>query len=287
LYFCTSNFNTKYYGWRCLKFKENVVHFKLYFISYKQHFITTISSLFSGKFAFFASVSSILGFFALFVAEKWAVFAALAFFCIMLLTFTSFLIYALYKILDVKQTDHENRSSFIKYETLDGNIITYETYKLIQVKKPVLTEMAYNFKWTGTHLPIITSDLQEVANTVDENDPTKYDRALLKFKKPVYYNQNCVLHFKAILDDVDKRSKPYVESRVTSEVDIIHYRIILKNKTQEYKQNAVLEKCKITSVVSSTFEKIREIPFDSITKSYEYNFLNPEIGYFYIIRWEK
>lgn len=253
-------------------------------MSYK-NFTATISSLFSGKFAFFASLSSILGLVILFLADKWAVFIALAFFCLMLLTFTSYLIYALYKILDIKQTDHENRSTFIKYETLDGNTITYETYKLIQVKKPILTEMDYNFKWTGTHLPRVTSDLQEVVNIVDEQDPTKYDRAILKFKKPIYYNQNCVLHFKAILDDVDKVSLPHVETRVISEVDIIHYRIILKNKAQEFSQNAILEKRRIDSAVSASFIKIREIPFDSATKTYEYHLLNPEIGYYYRIRW--
>lgn len=252
-----------------------------------KNFTTTLSSLFSGKFAFFASLASILGLIFLFIADKWAVFIALGFFCIMLLTFTSYLIFALYRILDIKQTDHENRSTFIKYETLDGNIITYETYKLIQVKKPVLTEMDYHFKWTGTHLPVVTSDLQDVVNIVDEQDPTQYDRALLKFKKPIYYNQNCVLHFKATLDDVDKQSSSHVETRVTSEVDIIHYRIILKNKPSEYSQNAILEKSKINSNLSSSFEKIREIPFDNITRSYEYHLLNPEIGYYYRIRWEK
>lgn len=251
------------------------------------NFSSTIGSLFSGKFAFFASLSSVLGLFLLFTANSTAVFIALTFFCLMLLTFTSYLIYALYKILDIRQTDHENRSTFVKYETSDGNTIIYETYKLIQVKKPVLTEMEYNFKWTGTHLPTVTSDLQEVINIVDEQDASKYDRALLKFKKPIYYNQNCVLHFKAQLDDVDKVSAPYVETRVTSEVDIIHYRIILKNKSSRFGQNAILERRKINADVSISFEKIREIPFDKDIKSYEYHLLNPEIGYYYRIRWDK
>lgn len=254
-------------------------------MSNSKNFTSTLVSLFSGKFAFFASLASVLGLILLFVTNKLAMFIALGFFCLMLLTFTVYLIYTLYKILDIKHSDHENRSTFIKYETLDGNIITYETYKLIQVKKPVLTEMDYNFKWTGTHLPTITSDLQEVVNIVDEQDPTKYDRALLKFKKPVYYNQNLVLHFKAKLDDADKQSKSHVETRVTSEIDIVHYRIILKNKPTEYNQNAILEKSKINSIVSASFEKIKEIPFDVTTKSYEYHLLNPEIGYYYRIRW--
>jgi hypothetical protein len=249
--------------------------------------LSTIVNIFSKQFYFLASLASFVGLFIVFIKETWAVYVALSFFCSIIVIFVSYLIYAIFKMLEIRGTDHENRSTFIKYETADGNIITYETYKLIQVKKPLLTEMDYSFKWTGTHLPIVTSDLQEVVNIVDEQDPNKYDRALLKFKKPVYYNQNCVLHFKATLDDVDKHSQPHVETRVISEVDIIHYRIILKNKSSEYNQNAILQKCRINSNVSTSFEKIREIPFDSLTRSYEYHLLNPEIGYYYRISWEK
>jgi len=221
----------------------------------------------------------------LFLPNKWYAVIGLIFFCIMLLVFTIHLIRSLNRILDIRGTEHGNRSSFIKYETLDGNQIIYETFKLVQVKTPVLTEFDYHFKWTGTHLPIVTSDLQSVVNIVDLNDPTNYDKAILKFKKPVYYNQNVVLHFKAILDDTDKVSLPHLETRVTNEVDIIHYRVILKHKPDGYNSNAILEKCKINTSTSATFEKIREIPFDKVTKSYEYHLLNPEIGYYYRISW--
>ncbi|CAM4178941.1 MULTISPECIES: hypothetical protein [Flavobacterium] len=253
----------------------------------KKNLFNNLSSLFSGKFAFFGSLASILGLLVLIANDNFSIIIALSFFCLMLFIFTSYLVYNLYKVLNTKQTDHANRSTFIKYENIDGNKIFYETYKLIQVKKPVLTEMEYHFKWTGTHMPVVTSNLQNVINIVDEQNPLKYDRALLKFKKPVYFNQNLVLHFKAELDDVDKVSLSHVETRVVSEIDIIHYRIILKNKSPEFCQNANLEKRKIDSDVSATFDKIREIPFDRNTKSYEYHLLNPEIGFYYRISWEK
>lgn len=252
-----------------------------------QDFVKSITSIFSGKFAFFASLASIVGLVIVFVSNSLAVWIALIFFCSMLLIFTIYLVLALYKILDVKQAEHENRSTFIKYETSDGNLITYETYKLIQVKKPVLTEMDYHFKWSGTHLPKISSDLQQVVSIVDEQDPTKYDRAVLKFQKPVYYNQNLVLHFKAILDDTDKKAESFLETRVLNEIDIIHYRIILKNKAEGFGQNAVLECCKIGLEIRAKFQHLREIPFDATTKSYEYHLLKPEIGYYYRISWEK
>lgn len=248
---------------------------------------TTIVNIFSKQFYFFSALTSFIGLFLIFLKERWAVYTALSFFCIMLLIFTCYLIYALFKILEIRGSDHANKSTFVKYETSDGNIIHYEAYKLIQVKQPVMTEFEFSFKWTGTHLPHITSDLQQVINIVDENDPTKYDKALLKFKKPLYFNQNCVVHFKAELDDTDKKSKPHLEAKVSNEVDIIHFRVILKHKPIAYDKNAILEKCKIDSGVSPGFKPMREIPFDKLTKSYEYHLLNPEIGYYYRISWEK
>lgn len=246
----------------------------------------TVVNIFSKQFYFFASLASILAILAIFVNHNWATIIALSFFCLMLFVFTLYLLYSIHKILEVRDIEHENKSTFIKYQTDDGNKIIYETYKLIQCKKPLLTEFVYNFKWTGTHMPVIYSDLQEVFNIVDENDNTKYDKAVLKFKKPLYYNQNTVIHFKADLNDTDKVSKPYVETRVTEEIDIIHYRIILKHLSDDYSKNAVLKKAKINSNTSPTFEKQCEIAYDQSTKSYEYHLLKPDIGYYYRITWE-
>ncbi|MCH8536078.1 MAG: hypothetical protein LAT51_13490 [Flavobacteriaceae bacterium] len=246
----------------------------------------TVVNIFSKQFYFLANLTSIIALIIIFVNQKWAVVFALAFFCLMLFVFTCYLLYSIYRIIEVRDIEHENKSTFVKYETNDGNIIIFETYKLIQCKKPLLTQLEYKFNWTGTHMPTITSNLQNLKNIVDEKDNTKYDKAILKFKKPLYYNQNTVVHFRAELDDTDKVSQPHVETRVAEEVDIIHYRIILKHKADTFDKNAILKRAKINSTVSPKFEKLREIAYDKITKSYEYHLLKPEIGYFYRISWE-
>lgn len=158
-------------------------------------------------------------------------------------------------------------------------------FKLIQAKRPLLTEYDWGFKWSGSHLPIITSDYQNVKDVLDEKDPGKYDKAVLKFSKPLYYNQTTVVHFKAIADDSDHKSGTYVESKVKYEVDVIHYRIVLKHKAENFDTNAIIERKKIKSDVGSKYEKIKEIPFDKGTKSYEYHLFSPEIGYYYRISW--
>ncbi|WP_370425287.1 hypothetical protein [Tenacibaculum dicentrarchi] len=154
----------------------------------------------------------------------------------------------------------------------------------MQCKRPILSDYDYNFKWSGTHLPVITSNLQEVTNVVDDNNPSHYDKAVLKFKRPLTFNESCVIHFKSQLDDTDKQSDTHVSNRILRPVDVIHYRIILKYKDSN--TNAILERKK-NDAVSQNFEKIREIAFDLDSKSYEHHLLNPELGYIYRIRWDR
>ncbi|GHT35176.1 hypothetical protein FACS189434_12570 [Bacteroidia bacterium] len=129
--------------------------------------------------------------------------------------------------------------------------------------------------------------MQTIGDLIAIQNLKKTDKVLLKLKKPIYYNQNCIIHFKTECDDTDKKSMPYVASRVEKETDIIHFRIILKHKPNEFDSNAILERELISSEIRVGYEKIKEIPFDKITKSYEYHLLAPETGYFYRIRWEK
>ena len=238
-------------------------------------------------FVVFASLASIFGVALFFIKEKWAIFFALAFFCLMLLAFTASLIYALFKIINTRTHKYESKSTFVKYEATTKNKIEYEVYKLIQSKEPISTEHEYPFKWSGTHLPKITSNLQSVRNVVDEKDFAKYDKAVLKFQRPIYFNEDCIIHFKAEINDSDNKGLPYVQNRIKQDVDIIHYRVILKYKSNRYNKNAILERQELDTKVADKFEKITDVYFDKATKSYEYHLLNPQIGYLYRLSWEK
>ena len=48
----------------------------------------------------------------------------------------------------------------------------------------------------------------------------------------------------------------------------------------------IVERRKINAI-NANYEKLKEIAFDSSTKSYEYHLLKPEINYNYRIRWER
>ena len=251
----------------------------------KDAYIASVN-VFSKQFYFFTSFASIIGLCTLFISDKHSVIIALCFFCLMLLAFTLSLLYTVFKITNQNETEFDSKSTFVKYETLDGKSITFEIYKLIQAKKTILSDYTFNFKWSGSILPKITSDLQDVVNVLDLQDASLYDKAILKFRKPIYYNQNEVIHFKAILNDIDKMSQTYVSNRITQEVDIIHYRIILKYKPENYDVNAIVEKRKINAI-DSKYEKVEELSFDYATKSYEYHLLKPDLGFIYRISWTR
>ncbi|MFN5985064.1 MAG: hypothetical protein ACK46Y_17205, partial [Fluviicola sp.] len=246
--------------------------------------LNLMANLLSKPFYFLANLASLIGFLVIFIHDKEKLLISFIFFNILLLVLIGTLVFSILKLLGNSTTDFESKSTFIKYETLDGSKISYEVFKLIQCKRPILSEYEYNFKWSGTHLPKISSELQKVKDILDVNDPSNYDKAILKFSKPLRYNESCVINFKAEIDDADKKSETYISNRIFRPVDVIHYRIVLRHKSEN--TNAVIERRKIESV-SQAFEEVKQVSFEISSKSYEYPLLNPELGYIYRIRWER
>lgn len=233
----------------------------------------------------YGGIASITGLVIIFISDLYSVTIALSFFLIMLLALTARGLFVINKFINEDNPDGYNKvSTFIKYETAGEQNIVFETYRLIQCKKVLMDELEYNFKWTGKHLPEISSSLQKVEN-VFERDSKRYDGAILKFKKPIKFNDTIIIHFHAKMNDVEGVSKPHVEVKVDAPIDIIHFRIILKNST--IRSNAILRRKRINSEVSTVYEDLIAIPFDASTMTYEYHLIHPDVGYYYKIEWEK
>ena len=234
-----------------------------------------------------ASLASIVSLILFFFAIPWAVIIALSVFCLTLIVFLICLIRVLNKFIEKENADnYKKKSSFMKFETSDGINSIFETYRHIQAKCTILYELEHSFKWTGSKMPDVTSNIQEVTHVID-NKTNTYDKAILKFKQPLLYNETAIVHFHAKCNDADGTAKPYLETRIDSQIDVIHYRIVLKHKTGKYSSNATLSRKKIASDMSADYETIKSINFDLSTKSYEHHLLSPEVGYYYKISWVK
>lgn len=141
------------------------------------------------------------------------------------------------------------------------------------------------FKWSGSRLPKVSSKFQEVKDIIIEKQD--YDRAILKFKRPLLYNETGVVHFRAETDDFDNTAKPHLDYRVEAPINIIHYRVVLKHKPSNFKTPAKILKKPIHSKHPVEYEEVGSVTFDEKAKSYEYYLTDPEIGYFYRLQWEK
>lgn len=232
----------------------------------------------------------IISFIMIFFKDSVSIIIALSFFCISIFIILLYIIFILYKISYCKKTNwkdwYDSKASFIRFEQLNENKIIYEVYKIIQVTLPILHEIDWWFWWSWSKMPQISSKLQKVSNIINKEDKTKYDKAILKFKKSLFYNESTVLHFYAECDDTDKKSKPYVAIKIVNNTDIINYQVILKNKPNEFSENAKFSRKNFSADIAID-EKIDEVYFDKETKSYNYSLINPEVWYIYKLEWKK
>lgn len=135
-------------------------------------------------------------------------------------------------------------------------------------------------------MPVISSELQEIKH-LTFSDTNQYDKAVLLLKRPLKFNETATVHFKAVTDDFDNKAQPYLDYKVNSDINVIHFRVTLKNKDENYSKPAKLLKKPIESVIPAEYEQYGSVPFDQQSKSYQHCMTDPEIGFYYRLEWEK
>lgn len=234
-------------------------------------------------------LSSLISLGLLIFGNKNAIIIALSFFCISLLIVLVVIIRAINNYLKIgKESEYIRIYTDIKYETEDGYHINYDTYRIIQSKCIMLQKINHGFKWSGTKSAEISSKLQDYCGTREGIDKDiEYDTAILKFTVPLLYNETGVVHFNAKMDDSDEKSDTMVSYKASYYSELIHFRVILKHKGNDYNKKAIVYMKKIDCNVIAKEKEIATIPFDHNTKSFEYIKERPEVGYFYILKWER
>lgn len=193
----------------------------------------------------FAGFASIIGLICLAFSHQTNAIIALSFFCISLLILLISILLAIHSFIKKEnENNHIKVSVFTKFETIDTTHSIFETYRVIQSKRLVLTEIEQMFKWSGSRWPKVSSKFQEVKDIIIEKQD--YDRAILKFKRPLLYNETGVVHFRAETDDFDNTAKPHLDYRVEAPINIIHYRVVLKHKPSNFKTPAKILKNRYT-----------------------------------------
>lgn len=243
--------------------------------------------LFNSYFVVLGSLASIIGFVLTFLSNQYAVIVALSFFCLSVVLFVIAAIRTLHSLQEKYYPEpYLKISSFFVFETNDGVHSTFETYRMIQSKRTYLSKIDYKYKWTGKIPPEITSN-HKVYQLPPNNNPNEFDKAIITLNKPLSYNETAVLQIKTINDDIDGLAQPYLECRLDAPIDIIQFRVLLAYKPDKYSKQAILKRKIISAEISSRYEVLCSVPFQSDYKQYYHIMTNPEPGYFYKLEWEK
>ena len=165
----------------------------------------------SGIYSFIASLCSIVSMVFIFVSDKTYTLIALIVLCFGL----SILLYGILRainkiILDNSSEDYRRISSFCIYQSHDGVKSTFESFRMIQSKRLFLTHIPYQFKWTGSTHPKLSSTSQIIEDIMYYDDESKWDKANIKFLTPLKYNESTVIHIKTENDDPGQTAQPFI-----------------------------------------------------------------------------
>lgn len=190
-------------------------------------------------------------------------------------------------IKDNSAEEYKRIASFFSYQSSDGVKSTFEVFRMIQSKRFYLAEIPYNFKWTGSTPPQLSSRSQIIANVKYNPNKTQWDGAVIRFPQPLKYNECAVVNVKTENDDYDNTAQPHLSSKLEAPIDVITFRVLLAYKPNSFNTPAKLLRKRIGTEIDGGYETLESIPFDREHKLYYHCLINPEPGYIYKIEWEK
>lgn len=177
-----------------------------------------------------------------------------------------------------------------KLMRLGDNEYEYDVYKDIQSRVPILTSIETRFKWTGDKVDPNQVKVSSVTHNIEKIrvDDQGYDSLRLFFKSPLYYKQAFTCHYKiSHLTDKTSPAEPYISHMVKSNetISLICFDVVLKDVDNKYNKEAIFQKRKESAPQGAKYQEIMKVPFDIKSKSYHYDYPNPEPGYDYQLYW--
>lgn len=249
-----------------------------------------LSMVFKSTFGVICQVASIVSLVVAFIDKNWAVYVALSFVCLSLVSFIVAVALLFFKRSSTKYPEGFKRvASFCFYRTEDGENITCTAKRIIQCKSLCLSEIEHKFKWTGRNMPDFSAGKHKVISKTTTTGSGDYDFDVTKIRLtcPLLYDETETINVEAVVNDADHVSKPFLCNIVKYPVGHLVFSVLLGYKPDGFSKPAVLYKKKIGCDTDPAFELVEEIPFDAKHKRYYVEKDDPDVGYLYKIEWER
>lgn len=243
---------------------------------------------FGGILGILGSLCSIAGLVMCFSNNKTAIIISLSVVILCLLVVVVQILRVINRFVNENSTEEYKRiSTSLTFRSIDSIKSSFEVYRTIQCKRLFLSEIPYNFKWTGTVPPKIDSLSQKISPLVHNQNKNEWDVAKIIFPRPLTYNECTVINIKTTNEDTDNTAKPWISSRLDTPIEVLVFRVLLSHKEKAYSASAIFERKKLLSQIDGDFEFVESVEFDKEHKLYYHSVSNPEPGYIYRLRWEK
>ncbi len=234
--------------------------------------------------AVLSAISSILGFFAIFLCDIKSFAIAIVIYAVAITAFFVAAYLQLIRSLAFRNNGAYRRVAALQTFTCDDNkIARFETRKIIQSKSPFLSEVEFKSKWQGKGEPEFKVNGIPVKYRTSGN-PDEFESFTVKLGRVLAYNETSC--YTTTNECPYSDYKPRFGCRVDEPTDFIQFRILLGKKSSKPKP-AVIYKRSIKAGRVGEDQVFCKVDFDSLHKVYFKVIENPEIGYLYFITWEK
>ncbi len=111
-----------------------------------------------------------------------------------------------------------------------------------------------------------------------------YDKAILKFGKPLSLNDYAAIDISFVADNFDNSAVPLFIVKIEHPLEMLRFRIELFHR--EICADARLSRKRVDADNHVEFELIELVIFDKESRSFEKTLFNPSSRYFYKLEWD-
>jgi len=239
---------------------------------------------FGTTFNSFLNFTTLLGFVFLFITNRDQALIALIAFCLFLVALLGRFFWLTENLLKQRHSEGYNKlSTHVLYSTVDGKKITFSLDKYHQCKQAVLKEYDHKFLWSGTNMPLVTSNNWMYKETVVGSNG--WATAKFSSQNAILFNSVFLVNICMELDDTDKKSSTHVHMEVDVPMHLISFDIELMHKRRGTGSATLFRKA--IGYQGKDVEDIEQVPFDLQKKRYQKSIYNPEPGFIYGVKWDR
>lgn len=183
--------------------------------------------------------------------------------------------------------DHENEYLMLRYVLETENKMEYEIIRVQKITKPNIPKLPLRVFWSGRGNITIESAFSN--QKIDYNFDAKTGEISFYYPTPSVYKFGdiVVVHVRMLLEDTTNQNSPELSWHVRVPTKLCVMEVILKYKDGNSPASFNYRPVEGGGHSLITYQKERDVVFDTKSRSYRVVITNPITHYVYQLKWNK